>query len=137
MSQAMTTLVAGSWRGPGIAVVEIEQQAHAGLLDAGGELDGVREVAVPGARVAARSGRVDEGSQANVVEAVVLQDGEQAAAGAGGAAGGGAVHVLELRPAVFRLLHARDVRPDDEGRHVAVSYTHLTLPTNREVETSV
>ena len=41
-----------------------------------------------------------------------------------------ALPIVEFDPFGGRSVVARPVRPDDL---VAVSYTHLTLPTNREV----
>src|SRR4029079_706725 len=63
--------------GPVVAVVEVDQQAHARVLDLLAEVDGMRDVVVAVRLVVAVGGlRVDERPQADVVEAVLLHDRE-------------------------------------------------------------
>ena len=64
--------------GPVVAHVEVDEQAHPGGLDQLAERDGVGDVVVAARLVVAVGGlRVDEGPQADEVEAVGLHRGEQ------------------------------------------------------------
>ena len=67
--------------GPVVAVVEVDQQAHARVLDLLSEVDGVRDVVVAVVLVVAVGRlRIDERPQPDVVEAVRLHDRQQVAA---------------------------------------------------------
>jgi hypothetical protein len=103
--------------GPGVAVVKVQQKAHALGLDLLSELDRVRGIAVGlglGASSAGTAGvavlgvRLDESAQPDVVEAVRLQNLQHRLLGAVGVRVSGA--------AIDRFLDARDIGTEDEAR---------------------
>ena len=67
-----------AWIGPVVAVVEVNQEAHARILDLFAEGNGVGDVIVAIGLVVAVGGLgIDEGSQADGVESVRFHDGEE------------------------------------------------------------